>query len=572
VSEGLAHAPGETPAQGVRAGAPARQPTAGETRRAPLARWAWPAALATAAVALFVCYVRLSGTVPNNSDGADQSLQAWDMLHGNWLLHGWTVGDVSYYTTELPEYMLVELIRGVGPGVVHVAAAVTYTLLVLLAGLLAKGRATGREGVVRALIASGILLAPQLGNGVHLLILSPDHIGTEVPLLVIFIVLDRGQRLPGGTTPPVPPARGRWYIPAAIAVMLTWVIIADRVAVLDAALPLAAVCGIRAFWAAVHDRKPLASLWFELSLMAAGIVSVGAAELAVSAIRHVGGYTSLPLPTQVTAADLLPAHLVLTMEGILTLYGADFVGMSPGVAAALAVVHLAGLALALWAVCRAFRRFFSAGDLIVPVLATGIVINLAAYVLSIEPATWFDTREIPAVLPFGAVLAGRLLTEPLARARLQPVLAGLLACYALALGYGVAQPSVADSEHPVVGWLEAHHLRYGLGTYTESNVITLDSGGRVAVRTVSWQVSGAVPRAYESEASWYDPRLNYANFIVTNSADGNGVSLIPRNQILAFAGPPAHTYHYKTFTIMVWNHNLLADLGSPPSSSPGNLP
>ena len=76
------------------------------------------------------------------------------------------------------------------------------------------------------------------------------------------------------------------------------------------------------------------------------------------------------------------------------------------------MVHLTGLALALWGVCRAFRRFFSASDLIVPVMATGIVINLAAYMFSIVPITWFDTREIPSVLPFGAVLAGRLLAEP----------------------------------------------------------------------------------------------------------------------------------------------------------------
>jgi hypothetical protein len=572
VVEGFANASGEMPAQAVRVGAPPGPLTAGETRRVRLARWAWPAVLVVAAVVLFLCYLRLSRTVPDGSDGADQALQAWDMLHGNWLLRGWTVGDVSYYTTELPQYIVVELIRGLGPDVVHVAAAVTYTLLVLLAALLAKGRATGREGVVRALIAAGILLAPQLDHGIALLIQQPDHIGTQVPLLVIFIVLDGAQGLPGGTTPPVPPARGRWYTPAAIAVMLTWVTIADRVAVFDAALPLAAVCGIRAFWALVHDRKPLASLWFEVSLMAASIVSFGAAALIVSAIKHLGGYTSLPLPTRFAPVGAIPAHLLVTMKGILVLYGADFIGMSPGVAAALALVHLAGLALALWGVCRAFRRFFSASDLIVPVLATGIVINLAAYIVSIVPSTWFDTREILAVLPFGAVLAGRMLAEPLARARLVPVLAGVLAGYALALGYGAAQPSsVPDGEHPVVGWLAAHHLSTGLGTYTESNIITLDSGGRIAVRTVSWRLSGAVPRAYESKASWYDPRLNYANFVVVNSADSRGISAIPFRDILALAGAPAHTYHYKTFTIMVWNHNLLADLGTPPSSLPGNL-
>jgi hypothetical protein len=242
------------------------------------------------------------------------------------------------------------------------------------------------------------------------------------------------------------------------------------------------------------------------------------------------------------------------------------------VALGVAIVHLAGVALALWGFCLAYRRFFSSTDLIVPVLATGIVFNIAAYVFSVVPSTWFDTREIIAVLPLGAVLAGRQLAGPLGRARLEPGLAVVLACYAAALGYGAVQPPVADSEQPVVSWLEAHHLSTGLGAYTESNVITLDSGGRVAVRTVTWLPSGAVPRAYESDASWYDPRLSYANFVVTNSADGGGVSLIPHRDIIALAGPPARTYHYKSFTIMVWNHNLLADLGHPPSASPGDVP
>src|ERR1700689_2929 len=190
------------PARGVRVDTPAEQLTAGEARRTRIPRWAWAAGLTVVAVVLFVCYVRLSRTIPDNSDGSDQALQAWDMLHGNWLLRGWTVGDVSYYTTEIPEYIIVEKIIGLGANVIDVAAAVTYTLLVLLAGLLAKGRATGREGVIRALIAAGILLAPELDHGIHLLVSQPDHIGTQVPLLLIFLVLDRAPR--------------RWYLPVAI--------------------------------------------------------------------------------------------------------------------------------------------------------------------------------------------------------------------------------------------------------------------------------------------------------------------------------------------------------------------
>jgi hypothetical protein len=526
--------------------------------------------LAAAGVALFLVYLRLAATYPVGSDGADQALQAWDLLHGNWLLSGWTVGDVSYYTTEIPEYALIELAHGLAPGVVHLAGAITYTLLVLLAGLLAKGRATGREGVVRFLVASGIMLAPQLGNGVHLLLSQPDHLGTQVPLLVMFIILDRASR--------------RWYVPVVIAVMLTWVIVADEVAVFDAALPLTVVYGIRAGWARVRGRTPLASQWFELSLAAAGLVSIGLSAVTVKVIGRLGGYAVLPLLTSHLQLEALPSHLVLTAEGILNIFGADFIGISPGsvwgpasgslptgFALAIAIVHLAGVALALWAVCRALRRFFSA-DVIAPLLAVGIVINLAAYVFSVRPVTLFDTREILALLPFGAVLAGRLLAGSLIRARVEPVLAAVLACYAAALGYGAAQHPVPNNEQPVISWLEAHNLHTGLGTYTEANLITLDSGGRVAVRTPTWSTTGAVPRAFESKASWYDPRVSYANFIISNTADGGGTSVVPSQDITAFAGPPAHTYHYQTFTIMVWNKNLLADLGSPPSAYPGNIP
>ena len=234
----------------------------------------------------------------------------------------------------------------------------------------------------------------------------------------------------------------------------------------------------------------------------------------------------------------------------------------------MAVIHLAGVILALWAFFLAFRRFFSTSDLIIPVLATGIVFNLAAYFLSSVPATWFDTREIAAVLPFGAVLAGRQLAGPLTRARLEPLLAGVLTCYVIMLGYGAAQSAVADTESPVVGWLEAHHLSTGLGVYTEANLITLDSGGRVAIRTVTWRHDGAVPRAYESELSWYNPRLHYANFVVENSADGGGTSTIPHADIIALAGPPAHTLPLPD----VHHHGLEQESAGRPGASAVGVP
>jgi hypothetical protein len=551
-----------------------------------LARWAWLAAFAVAAVVLFVAYLRMSRTYPVSSDGADQALQAWDMLHGNVLLHGWTIADVTYYTTEVPQYMLIEMVRGLGADVVHIAGAMTYTLLVLAAGLLARGRATGRDGLIRLLIAAGIMLAPQFGNATHLLLSQPDHLGTQLPLLLLFLLLDRAPR--------------RWYVPVTAGAVLTWVIIADRVALLDAVVPLVLVCGARVLLAILRHRKSLASQWYELSLVAASILSFGAATLAVWLISDLHGYQVLPLAAQAAPIDEIPQHVVLTLEGILNVYGADFFHLSNGsllgpslgglplaIGVALAVVHLVGVALAAWGFFRAFRYFFDPSDLISPVLATAIAINVAAYVVSVIPVGVFDTREIVAVLPFGAVLAGRMVPGQLAGVprRLKPALAwasaGVLACYLAGLGYGAAQPPVADNGQAIVPWLEAHHLTTGLGTYIEANLITLDSGGRVAVRTVSWQFSGNVPRSFESNADWFDPRHNFANFIVTNTADTTPnrdrslrrSSMIPSAAIAALhAGPPVHVYHYKTFTIMVWDHNLLDNLGRPASTLPGEIP
>src|ERR1700745_3288683 len=222
-----------------------------ELGRRRLARWAWLTGFAVVAVVLFIAYLRMSRTYPATSGGADPALQGMGMLHGNWLLRGWTMGDVTYYTTEIPEYALVELVRGLGADVVHIGGAITYTLLVLAGGLRAPGRATGREGLIRLLIAAGIMLAPQFGNATHLLLSQPDHLGTQLPLLLLFLLLDRAPR--------------RWYIPVAAGIALCWVIIADRGALLDAVVPLTVVCGARV----VRHRRSLASQWYEVSLVAA---------------------------------------------------------------------------------------------------------------------------------------------------------------------------------------------------------------------------------------------------------------------------------------------------------------
>ena len=452
--------------------------------------------------------------------------------------------------------MVLERIRGLNPDLPHIAAAVTYTVLVLLAGLVAKGRATGREGVLRLLLASGIMLAPQLGNGIHVLLLQPDHVGTAVPVLLALLVLDRWPR--------------SWFAAPLVCLMLTWVVIADRLAITIAVIPLTVVCGI---WV-LRDRD-----WYPAAFGAAAVSSAGLAALVVHELAVHGSYITLPLNAHFATRAMLPENLRLTGEGILGLYGADLAGLQPGVLWWLGVVHMIGLALAGCALFLALRRFLVWDDLIVPVLSLAIVLNIAAFAFSGLPFTIWDAHQMAFILPAGAVLAGRLLPGRLlgegwrarvVRPALAAVLAAVLACYAAALGLGAAQPSLPAHGQDLADWLVGHHLSFGFSVYDEASITTLASGGKVRLRVLSWQPGGPVPRVYQSRDNWITPTAGYANFVVNTTVDGPP-SVIPEREITEAFGAPARTYRFGPYTIMVWDRNLLDSVRGPPSAAGGQL-
>jgi len=507
---------------------------------------AWPVGLAAAGVALYLCYLALSRTEEVTSDGASNALQAWAMLHGNPLLRGWTVTDVSFYTTELPEYMIVEWVRGLNADVLHASAAITYTLVVLTGGLLGRGQAKGREGIVRMLIAAGIMVAPQLGAGVFILVFQPDHTGTAVPLMLTWLVLDRAPR--------------SWYVPPIIALMLAWGAIGDQLILLIGVAPLAAVSAVRAYQILVQRREGWRSGWFDVSLLVAAAAAAEISRIVVKEISAHGGYTVLPVQAGVAQVTDMSSHLWLLVQSISGIYGADLFGMtSIGLDGAIALLHLVGVALAAWGLWLVIRRFFSCEDRIAQLLTVGILVNLAAYMLSTTPTTYWSAREVAPVLPMGAVLAARMLGSRLMKARLVPALSVALACYLAALGYTVTKPGIPAVTQNLADWLAANHLTYGLSSYGISNTTTLASGETVNVRPVSWENNDVAGGPYEFDKSWYDPTLHYANFVILINPP-IPIDPIALWEVRVSFGKPVHTYYFSRYTIMVFNKNLLTDL------------
>jgi hypothetical protein len=512
----------------------------------PRRRWLWPAGIMLTGLGLFVAYLRQAKTTPLRSDGASNILQAWDMLHGNVLLRGWTLSDVSFYTTELPQYVVVEMLRGFGASVVCWAAAMTYTLLVLGSAVLARGSASGLEGAVRALVAGGIMLAPSATGGTITLLANPDHTGTQVVLLAAWLVIDRW--------------RGRPWGPVVVAVLLAWGQIADPIVLYEGVLPLALVCGLRLYLRRGERPCFRREERCDLLLAVAALLSAGAAWLAMAVISHVGGFV-VTRPSEVfTHVDTLSSHLAVTAESILILYGADFSRKQLG-SGAITLVHLAGVALAGWAVTRAARRFGNC-EFLVQVLVVAMLVVVVAYTVTgtMIPAS---NHEMVGVLPIGAVLAGRVLTRPLLNRQTRTPLAALgivLACYAGALAHHADAAPAADPNRQLAAWLDKHDLHDGFASYWTASAVTVDSRNTVRVRPVSQtgRTLSVVP--WESKASWYTPAGD-PRFVIISRHDNTCWRVTVGwwwNSASRTFGPPVSAHHVADYLILVWDRNMLS--------------
>ena len=372
-------------------------------RRRLLAIGTW-GGCALVALALWAAYVRLSQTFPTDSDGASIALQSWQMLHGNPLLRGWVLADVSFYTTELPQYMLVELVTGLNANVVHVAAGMTYTLALIGAAVLAAGRVRGWAAVIGACIAAGIMLDPQGADGVLVLLSSPDHIGTSVPIMLAWLILDR--------------ARPSWPAAVAVSLVLGWAEVADSLVTYAAIVPLVLVVGIRLADALIRDRdapwrRTLAARRYEIALAVGAIAATVVAHLVLRLIAALGGFVS-PGPASSVAplGHIIRHNLPVVGHGLLLLFGADFLDYHGVVL----VLHLVSVVLVLVGAGLTVRCFLAGRDFVGQLLLAGIVVNLAVFIASTDVSELPTMREIDVVLPFSAALAGRQLGPRIAGA------------------------------------------------------------------------------------------------------------------------------------------------------------
>jgi hypothetical protein len=538
-STAAARSPGERPQP-----AGPRDPGAAGRRRWAAAAWIG------GGLVLFAVFLRSSLSSPMNSDGANQALQAWDMLHGHLLLPGWIIGDASVYTFEVPLYAIIEAFFGLAGLIFHLEAALVYLIVVAFSVALARTGSRGLAAAARCGIVVAVLASPIVTQqGASILLAQPNHTGTSAFLLGSFLLIDR--------------ASGWRFTPPLLAVILCAGQLGDATVLYVAVPAILLVCAYRILAA----RKIRTS---DAAIAVAAAASVPLEWLTRDVMRHFGGYAMVRPRTGISPVGQWPEHVALTWRAIRTLFGAFGATVVPGLHTPLAgVASVFGLACLL-AAAFGFARVagtWTSASRAEQLVCVAIVVNLAAYVVSTMPST-FSSREIVVVLPAGAVLAaracvpGRIADPP--RARVVLAAAALVAL--LPLAAAATLPSATRPAGALAAWLKARGLTYGIGGYWEASAVTLQSGNQVQVRPVVKRNNQVAAYYWEARPDWYDVSRHDATFVVTDpyvNPDALTSTAVER-----YFGRPAAIYAVGPFKILIYRTNLLQRLAAPDQPGP----
>jgi len=218
-------------------------------------------------------------------------------------------------------------------------------------------------------------------------------------------------------------------------------------------------------------------------------------------------------------------------------------------------------------------RWWALGDLVLfgprPAEVLELLLGLPGIaVLRGNTDRYVLTGEQPAPHATAADAAGRVdLVE-----RYGLVAAGI--GYLCNLGYNAAQRPRPSVNQALAGWLVAHHLTSGIGGYWDADVTALGSGGRVTIAPVVDGAGYGYP--WESKASWFDPKLRSAHFVIAHLQQ-LGAGYLSVTTATNRYGRPAREYFLGQTVVMVYRRNLLdrvirpspADLYQPPPGSAG---
>jgi hypothetical protein len=526
-------------------------------RRGDLPRWLLPRiGLVVLAASLFLGLdAAATHAFAGNSDGATVVLEGASLRHGHLLLSGWDLSFDSFWGIDAVVYALVVGIIGVRGDLLAVGPAL-IALATIAVGVVVVCR--GRRppvAIVAALIVIGVLGLPNPVLAFFFL-QGPWHVGSALWCLVAFIGLRRGRF-------------GLWWVIAVAS--LTAATLSDLSTIAIGLIPCLAVGALTM----ARNRSFRSGVSTVMAAVAAVVLAVGIRALTV----RIGTFAIAHKITRATRSTY-PANIKLALRWGAGMFGLGKVPIGPSQALGpYETLPTGGLeeivrALLLFVVLSAIG--FEVVSLLISVVRAKPLLEIDAsraffqdlllfgaagsvglfVVLSPNDNGDYARYLTPAVI-FTVILAGSVVGHVLARVRDNRVVNLLLVCSLVLAAAGVVgyrselmrapAPQHADA---LGNFLETHHLTRGVGDYWSSSLVTVVTGGKVAVRPVFPNRESLLVRyGRQSDASWYrDVRFTFLVFDL-NRPWGN----VNATTGMDTFGRPSERFSVGSYVVLVWS-------------------
>lgn len=434
---------------------------------------------------LYLLYLLYSvSKLPMNSDGATMLLYADEVLSGNIFLSGWSLSGLTFFTTDLPFYLIGVWVFGVGLKAFHTAVFLMYSCMTFSALLVAL------YGIRHKWTAAMLMLATGLIPTTYALSNAFVHTGVFVLFFLAVFVCLRHEQAPKLSA-------------IALFVITTLGVSGDTMALLLIAIPVAILCVLKAI------KKPFLMFSSVLFGSIAGIflqkvfLHLGGAELNALNHRHF------------IASSQIYNSIIRFFEYCLKLLNSYF--FTKPVFSYKTVVFGVQLIIALFAVYVIYSSIKAAitkkeTDVAISFLGIALMLVSLALILTTLNANITAGRYI-GFMPLTLGIALSRCTDifiPLENKKIKCSV--WILCIALGLAGIVSSFNAVtplNTHSRLSEFLEENKLENGYASFWDASVITGYSEGKVNVRSVVSEEGKIKPQIWFCNKEWYEDDGNF---------------------------------------------------------------
>lgn len=494
-------------------------------------------------VLLSFIYFHVFLSFNKDSDDANALLIGQNLFNGNWNLHGWLIAPDNFMTSDEILYGVLLKVFGFHPAILAAVPAILWALLMVLSGWLAFiGQSFASAWrLLPVVIMLGFLMLP--GNAaLNAITQSPAHVGTMCYVIVIFLVAGRL----------IDCTKIRWWYAICLFVLAGLATAGD---------PLAEFVGT----APVIVGALLTDQGSRSTRLTIGLSVCLGSLLGHEAIRFnmaFGGFSAIGIPMVFASAPEFSKNISLTVQGLLMIFGADFLGMplKSALPTLLRLVMLSFIITVAWswlwrskeALDKFPNKIGNSVTFIDVTITAGIILNILAALLSTALVNVSSGRYFLPVLVLGSILLSR-------KKNISTIMISIYAITFIVSGtifiksYSEVKPKLVSSETALLSKkLEKLGLHDGYAPYWTSSIVTVWSKELVRVRAlVQTGDKQLIPYRWQADRSWYPRHLALTKPFFVLSMPGPN-SPISQASVLKTFGEPCSSHESGNYQINIY--------------------